>query len=165
MLSAQNVIDLLELTPLPAEGGYFRETYRSTVTMLWQQQSTRAAGTAIYYLITPETFSALHRLPIDEVWHHYIGDPVEQFCLQEDGTAETRHLGSNLLTDPPQHPQTTVLAGVWQGTRLLPGGRWALLGTTMSPGFEFQDLEMASRSTLCQRYPQFESSIHTFTNP
>jgi predicted cupin superfamily sugar epimerase len=161
-LTAEDIIERLQLIPLPNEGGFFRETYR-TATML-EDGEGRAHGTAIYFFITPDQFSALHRLPIDEVWHFYMGDPVEQIRLHDDGTLETVILGNDLFAQPPQHPQSVVSAGIWQGTRLHANGRFALLGTTMAPGFEFSDLEMADGASLCQRYPEHTSAITTFTH-
>ena len=161
-MTAKTIIDKLQLIPLPNEGGFFRETYRSA-TML-ENEGNRSYGTAIYFLITPDHFSALHRLPTDEVWHFYLGDPVTQIRLGDDGTLETVVLGNDLFGLPPQHPQSVVSAGVWQGTRLQENGGFALLGTTMAPGFDFKDLEMANRDVLCQRFPQHTSTINAFTH-
>src|SRR5207245_2095434 len=95
----------------------------------------RWAGTAIYYLLTPDTFSALHRLPTDEVYHFYLGDPVEMLQLWPDGSGRVGTLGQDVRAG--QLLQVIVPRGVWQGSRLRPGGAFALLGTTMAPGFDF----------------------------
>src|SRR2546423_15381517 len=97
-LTAEQLIARLQLRPLPLEGGYFRETYRSAdqlsaAALPEGYGRDKAAGTAIYYLLTPETFSALHRLPTDEVFHFYAGDPVLQLQLWPDGSGREIVLG------------------------------------------------------------------------
>ena len=115
-LDAETVIRLLDLEPLPPEGGYFRSTYRAPVVGL-----ERPLSTAIYYLVTPEQFSALHRLPHDELFHFYRGDEVEQFLIHPDGRGETRRLGPAI--ERGTQPQVVVPGGAWQGTRLVAAGR------------------------------------------
>src|SRR5271165_2124106 len=141
-MTADDVKHFLQLTPLDVEGGFFRETYRSR----WQisaeylpegVRGARSLATAIYYLLTPESYSALHRLPGPEVFHFYLGDPVEMLQLDENGTGRIILLGQDVLGG--QVVQTVVAGKVWQGSRLRPGGRFALLGTTMTPGFDFND--------------------------
>jgi predicted cupin superfamily sugar epimerase len=146
------------MRPLPGEGGYFAETYRSAHkippgSLPGGYCGPRTFATAIYYLLTPETFSALHRLPGDEVYHFYLGDPVEMLQLKPDRTAERIVLGPDIGNG--MRLQTVVSGGVWQGSRLLPGGRWALLGTTMSPGFEVEDYTSGVREALLDSYPAY----------
>src|SRR5947209_730779 len=136
MLTADQLVALLGLRPQPVEGGYYRETHRAALTL----PGGKTASTAIYYLLTPDTVSALHRLPADEVYHFYLGDPVELLLLgPEPGAGRVVVLGPDLLGG--QCVQAVVPAGVWQGSALRPGGAFALLGTTMAPGFEFADYE------------------------
>ncbi len=102
MLTAEQIITLLKLKPHPKEGGYFIETYRSSEaipekTLPNRYRGMRPFGTAIYYLLTPETFSAMHRLNSDEIFHFYLGDPVEMLQLLPDGTGRTLILGSDFL--------------------------------------------------------------------
>src|SRR5437763_822256 len=115
MLSARQLIAALQLQPLPVEGGYYRETYRSSRE--WQPSwlgppfaSPRPAGTAIYYLLTPDTFSALHRLRSDELFHFYLGDPVDVLLLDDSG-GHIVTLGPDVLGG--QQVQALVPAGVW----------------------------------------------------
>jgi predicted cupin superfamily sugar epimerase len=153
MTTAAEIIAHLNLRPLPREGGLYRETYRSDL----QWPSGRAAGTAIYYLLTPDTFSALHRLASDEVFHFYLGDPVEMLQLDpRSGEGRVLTLGSALLAG--QQPQVVVPRGVWQGSRLKPGGSFALLGTTMAPGFDFADYE-GGDTRLADAFPAFAERI------
>ena len=121
----------------------------------------RRTGTAIYYLLEPDTFSEMHRLKSDEVFHFYAGDAVEMLQLIEKGQGARVVIGNDLLRG--QRPQVIVERGVWQGSRLVQGGRWALLGCTVSPGFEFEDYETGLRENLCAAWPEFVSEITTLT--
>ena len=156
-MTAKDLIELLDLKPLPQEGGYYRETYRSAVP----GPDGKSAGTAIYYLLTPDTCSALHRLPTDEVYHFYLGDPVELLLFGPQG-GQVVLLGTDLRAG--QRPQFVVPAGTWQGSCLVRGGAFALMGTTMSPGFEFSDYEAADRAALLRQYPAFAERITFLTD-
>lgn len=165
-MTADDVIQLLQLTPLKFEGGFFRETYRSR----WQVQPNclpagvkgpRSIGTAIYYLITPESFSPLHRLPGSEIFHFYLGDAVMMLQLHPSGEFETVTLGHDLRAR--QQPQVVVRGGVWQGCCLAPQGKWALLGTTMSPGFDYSDYQNGIRNDLIAQFPAAEQLIRQYT--
>lgn len=164
MLSATEVIARLQLTPLPGEGGFYRETYRSSITFSSASlptcyRSPRSAGTAIYYLLTPLQCSALHRLPTDEVFHFYLGNPISQLQLFPDGTGKLLRIGPDLRAG--ELPQGVVPADVWQGSWLEAGPYdFALLGTTMAPGFDFADYEAGDRARLVAAYPAFAELIH-----
>src|SRR5260370_4322649 len=93
------------------------------------------SGTAIYYLLEPDTFSEMHRLQSDEVFHFYAGDAVEMLQLREGGRGETVVIGNDLLRG--QRPQAVVERGVWQGSPLGTGRRLALLGWAVGPRREF----------------------------
>jgi len=166
MITVEEIKSLLKLTPQQKEGGYFAETYRSPHqlpkdVLLDSYGGERSLATAIYYLLTPDTFSEIHRLPADEIFHFYLGDPVEMLQLLPDGSGNVITLGSDILNG--MYPQIIVRKGVWQGARLLPGGKFALLGTTMSPGFEFADYESGKRDVLLELYPQFRDLISILT--
>ena len=157
---------MLGLQPLAAEGGFYAEAYRSremlAATCLPSRYSgARCFGTAIYFLLTPDTFSALHRLKSDEVYHFYVGDPVETLVLRADGSGEVLALGSDLYRG--LRPQAVIPAGAWQGSRLRAGGKFALLGTTVAPGFEFSDFELGDREFLLAKYPDFSRMIRELT--
>jgi predicted cupin superfamily sugar epimerase len=121
----------------------------------------RSGSTAIYYLLTDETFSALHQLPGDEIFHFYLGDPVEMLQLRPDGSGRIVRIGTALANQ--MAPQVIVPGGTWQGSRLIPGGSFALLGTTMSPGFDFADYVAGNRHDLSKQFPQFADSIASLT--
>jgi uncharacterized protein len=164
-MTADEVKQLLQLEPLPVEGGFFRETYRShwLVSPEYLPEGTsgsRSIGTAIYYMITPEAFSALHRLPGTEVFHFYLGDPVVMLQLLPDGRSQTIMLGGDLAGG--QQPQVVVRGRAWQGCRLAPGGKFALLGTTMSPGFDYADHEHGDCDRLISQYPGVAELIRQY---
>ncbi len=164
MITAQEVIDALHLEKHPSEGGYFYETYRSPEIVSSLDRGQRSWSTAIYYLLSDETgvFSEMHRLALDEVFHFYLGDPVEMLHLYPDGRGERVILGTDLVTG--MRPQVVVSGGVWQGCRVL-GGKYgfALMGTTVAPGFEYSDYESGCRGQLVQAYPQFTEQIAVLT--
>ena len=165
-MTSDHLIRMLSLTPLPHEGGYFRETYRSRLrlpasTLPEGIPGERDASTAIYYLLTQTSFSALHRLRSDEVFHFYLGDPVEMLQLWPDGRTDIVMLGTDVAAG--MTPQCVVPAGVWQGSRLVAGGECALLGATTAPGFDFADFELGDRAGLTKSYPACAKMIAALT--
>lgn len=150
-LTAAEVIALLDLAPLEGEGGYFRQTYVRT---------DEVSTTAIFYLVTPDSFSSLHRLDHDELFHMYLGDPCRMVTFR-DGEAPTETiLGHDLRAG--QRLQHLVPAGTWQGTRLVEGGAWALLGTTMTPGFDPAGFEGASDALLDDLSPEIATLLRPY---
>ena len=165
-MTAEDLIKMFDLKLLPEEGGYYSETHRSAHNLLSsslpdEYHSDRSLSTAIYYMLTPDTKSLLHRLPTEEIYHFYLGDPVQMLNLYPDGTTETIILGQDLKKS--QSVQLTVPKGVWQGSYLLEGGKFALMGTTMSPGFDFADNEMGDRVELTGLYPSQKGLIERLT--
>jgi uncharacterized protein len=164
--TAEELKTMLNLAPLELEGGYFRQTYRAAGTipegvLPSAYKGSRNYSTAIYFLLTPDTFSAMHRLPTDEVFHFYLGDPVEVIQITPGGTGETVVMGPDLRN--AQVLQCVVPGGYWQGARLIEGGSWALLGTTVAPGFEFADYEHGIRAKLVREFPEYEVPITALT--
>lgn len=165
-MDAKQVTRLLGLKPHTSEGGFFRETYRSeekvTAEALGERYpEARNLSTAIYYLITPDDFSAMHRLRSDEVFHFYLGDPVTLLLLYPDGRGEIKILGQDIKTG--QLPQVMVPRFTWQGLCLNPGGKFALMGTTVAPGFESEDFELGKGEILSFEYPEFSIQIEKLT--
>lgn len=131
---AEAVIRRLGLVRHP-EGGWYRETFRDASLKI----GTRAASTAIYYLLPADEVSRWHRVDAVEIWHWYAGAPL-RLTLSSDGrTSETLMLGPTLTADA--EPQHIVPAGVWQTAQSL--GPWTLTGCTVAPGFEFAGFELA----------------------
>ncbi len=165
-MKAEELIRILKLQEHPVEGGYFRESYRSAGRIAPESlspgyESDRSYSTAIYYMLVPGVFSRMHRLKGDEIFHFYLGSPAEMLQLFPDGSGKRVIIGSDIVRG--EMPQVVVPAGVWQGSRLLPGGEFALLGTTMSPGFEFRDYEPGKREELIREYPHFKDAIMLLT--
>ncbi len=169
MLTADEIISLLKLEPLIGEGGFFRRTYCSKqelslntlATWSSEYKEKKALSTAIYYFLTPETFSAMHKLPTDEIFHFYLGDPVEMLQLYEDGSGQVIIIGNDLAKG--MQPQVLAPADCWQGLRLVDGGKYSLLGTTMSPGFDYSDYVEGKRQNLIVNYPKYNELITLLT--
>lgn len=157
-MKVDELVAALGLTPLPVEGGLYRQTYVAdeslpATALPERYPDDKPFSTLIYYLLTdePDSFSALHRLPTDEIYHFYLGDAVEMLELHPDGRSERVVLGHDVLGG--ERVQHVARRGVWQGSRLIAGGRFALLGTTMAPGFTDGDYEGGERDALIERYP------------
>jgi hypothetical protein len=159
-MTADEIKSLLQLAPHPAEGGFFRETWR-TRERVDLPRGPRSFGTAIHYLLEPGNFSEMHMLASDEVFHFYLGDPVEMLQLFPDGSSAVFTLGQDLAAG--QHVQLVVPAGVWQGTRLVGNGKIALLGCTVTPGFDFADYRSATYAELAAKWPLDAAHIRELT--
>jgi len=159
-MTADEIKRLLGLEPHPVEGGFFRRTYTSPGTAELPR-GLRHLGTAIYYLLEPGTFSEMHVLDSDEIFHFYLGDPVEMLQLLPDGGSARITLGPDLAAG--QHVQIVVPAGVWQGTRLVGDGKVALLGCTVTPGFDFADYRAGNYEELAAKWPAEAERIRALT--
>ena len=159
-MTADEIKRLLHLAPHPVEGGWFRRTFTSqgTVTLT---RGNRTQGTAIYYLLEAGTFSELHVLESDEIFHFYLGDPVEMLQLHPNGSSAVLILGQDLSAG--QHVQLLVPAGVWQGMRLVGEGKVALLGCTVTPGFNYADYRNAKFAELAAKWPAQSERIRALT--
>lgn len=161
-MTADELKKLLGLQPHPREGGFYVRTYEAAeMVLLPRYPGERRTGTAIYYLLEPSTFSEMHRLKSDEVFHFYAGDAVEMLQLHEGHVGARIVIGNDLAAG--ERPQVVVPHGVWQGSRLRAGGSWALLGCTVSPGFEFEDYEAADRAELMGLWPEWAGIIAELT--
>jgi len=161
-MKAEQIIKRLGLEPLEDEGGFYYETYVSSETISREHlpgryNNDKPFSSAIYYLLTPETKSRLHRLPSDEVYHFYSGDPVQMLLLYPNGNSSIIFLGQDIMSG--QRVQMLVPRGVWQGSFLIEGGRYALMGTTVSPGFDFGDFEGSDPEDLKKFYPRHSDMI------
>jgi uncharacterized protein len=167
-MTAEDVKKMLGLQPHPREGGWYVRTYEGSEVIETEAfadgryAGKRRTGTAIYYLLEQGTFSEMHRLKSDEVFHFYAGDAVEMLQLSDGGAGMTVIIGNDLAR--AQKPQVVVERGVWQGCRLVEGGKWALLGCTVCPGFEFEDYESGMKAQLCAKWPRFAEQIQVLTH-
>jgi predicted cupin superfamily sugar epimerase len=157
---AEELVKDLALARHP-EGGFYRETWRSPLLLTGLAQGSRAASTAIYFLLPGGSFSAFHRVTSDELWHHYDGDPLELHVIDEtDGAHTVTTLGRDILRG--ERPQHVVPAGIWQAA-VPRGNRYALCGCTVAPGFDFADFEMPSRADLLDRFPRHVDVVTRLT--
>jgi uncharacterized protein len=151
-LARDELIRRFDLQPHP-EGGFFRETYRSAERINREGfEESRAASTAIYYLLCDGAHSAWHRIKSDEVWHFYAGAPLLVHVLGEEGKRVTHRLG-NALTHPGTVFQAVVPAGLWFAAECEDPATFALAGCTVAPGFEFSEFELAGVDELVRAYP------------
>jgi len=158
-MTHQQVIDLLGLSPLPGEGGFFRETYRSEQTVNVPGLGKRALSTAIYYSLSGDDFSAFHRLPGDEIYTFHSGAGLRVYQLKPGGGLVEVTLGERMHAG--EFFQYRVPAGSWQALESL--GDWSLVSTIVTPGFEFDDLELARAEELAQHFPEHERLIQRFS--
>lgn len=145
-MTADEMIELLGLEPRPIEGGMCAQTWRDD------------NGSAIYFLLRPDDFSALHRLDIPELWHHYAGATVEMLLLDPDGSVRRPLLGDDLRSG--QRPLVAVAAGVWMGAATT--GAWSLVGATMAPPFHAEGFEAGEAGALAAAYPGAAAHIRRF---
>ena len=160
-MTAQEWVDCLSLAPHP-EGGYYRETYRST--QLFDPEGfvgQRSYATSIYFLLEADQFSALHRIKSDEAWHFYDGDPLEIIEIDTLGNLTTTLLGKDVTAG--QFLFYVVKAGNWFGSRPAAGSRFSLVGCTVAPGFDFADFEMPGRDFFLSSFPNLTGTIEDLT--
>lgn len=164
-MKIQEIIERLGLKPHP-EGGFYKETYRSEENISVQglpsrYKSTRNMSTTIYFLITQESCSLLHRISTDEIFHFYLGDPVMMLQLYPGGYGKKIILGNEIFSG--HVPQCIVPRDVWQGLFIINDGSFALMGTTLSPGFDFQDFELGNRQELLEKYQEIDSCMQVLS--
>ena len=152
--TARRLIQALQLAPLPGEGGFFRPTWRNDT------------ASAILFLLTRADFSALHRLDRDEVWHFYLGHPVEHVQLDpRSGSATMTRMGSGILAG--EQPQLVVSAHTWQGARLDPQvdsrDDYALLGCVVSPPWDDAGFRLGDPAELIGEFPGQAALIRALT--
>ncbi len=159
--NCEDIIKKLQLQPHP-EGGFFRETYRSSLEFdfFGGTNGVRNCSTGIYFLLTAENRSHLHRIQSDEVWHFYQGDPLNVVMLTADGELSVTTLGQNI--DAGERFQFVVPAGAWFGAEVASGGSYSLVGCTVAPGFDFCDFELAKKDKMLQQFPQHQEFLQTY---
>jgi predicted cupin superfamily sugar epimerase len=160
MINASYWIEKLGLLPHP-EGGFYKETYRSEGSIVLDNKKVRPHSTAIYFLMEAANFSAFHRIQSDELWHFYDGDPLEVFYFDKNGLLIRILLGSN--PEKGEEMQAVVPAKAWFGSRPCDGSLYSLVGCTVSPGFDFEDFEMAKKNQLLMEYPEHAKIIEELT--
>ncbi|PLZ03352.1 hypothetical protein CY652_05970 [Burkholderia sp. WAC0059] len=165
--SADELIRRFGLEPHP-EGGFYRETYRAGLRVLREragaEDGTRAASTAIYFLLCDGAHSNWHRIRSDEVWHFYAGAPLEVHAIDAAGALTTHRLG-NALEHADATFQAVVPAGCWFAARCCDPATFALVGCTVAPGFEFSEFELAGVETLVAAWPEHRGVIERLGRP
>ena len=164
-LTAADVIRILDLAPLQVEGGYYRETYTSELhlpanVLPPEIGSNRSATSVIYYLLTADSKSRLHRLVTDEMWHFYLGDSVDLYFFGPHDDYAKIDLGHGILQG--QTVQAVVPARSWFGARLQAGGEWALMACSLAPAYSEEDFSMpdaAEFDALVARFPAQEQIL------
>lgn len=161
MKTAQDWIQKLNLLPHP-EGGYYKEIYRSdeevgAEVLPGNRSGIRSMSTAIYFLLKGNDFSAFHRIKSDEIWHFYAGASLIIYAIDEEG----------MLTEYPLHneiPMQIIPKNNWFAAELKDKNSFALVGCTVSPGFDFDDFEMGDRGLLQKEFSQYSEIIQRLTN-
>jgi predicted cupin superfamily sugar epimerase len=165
MNSMETIIQELDLSPHP-EGGYFRETYRSTGAISEAEldgpyEGERNFATSIYFLLHSETFSAFHKIHQDEQWHFYMGEPIKLHVIAPNGDYWWKDIGIDLSKG--EVPQYTVPGGHWFAAEVPTKDSFALTGCTVAPGFDFRDFQMPKQTELINLFPQHINIIKRLT--
>lgn len=154
---ANEIIKLYDLQPSIPEGGYYKLTYKLDDTT-----SDIPKSTAIFYLLKSTDVSLMHKLSNDIIYHYYSGDPVNMLLLNPDGTGKQIILGNDVLNQ--QQVQVVVAKNTWIGSYVAQDGCYALMGTTMSPGFDPNGYELGNQSELIKAYPAYANEIIKLTS-
>lgn len=166
MTTAAEIRQMLDMQPHP-EGGWFAEIHRAPDQLAADAlpagyDGPRSVSTAIYYMLEGAAISTMHRLRSDEIFHFYLGGPVEQLWLMPDGSHRLVTIGTDLAAG--QRPQVVVPRNVWQGARVRGGQGFALVGTTVAPGFDFADFEIGQPDALLAGWPDAAPLIRDLTH-
>ena len=162
MLSAKELISRYHLQPHP-EGGYYAQTYKSEETIAATALSNRFTGdrnlsTAIYFLLEQKDFSAFHRIKSDELWHFYAGGGLHIYVIHPDGKGEELKLGDDIQNG--YSFQQCVPAGCWFASAPINVDSFSFVGCTVSPGFNFDDFELAEKELLIEKFPHYKGWIN-----
>nr|WP_299175705.1 cupin domain-containing protein [uncultured Allomuricauda sp.] len=160
------LISKFNLKPHP-EGGYFSETYRSegqipASTLPSAYSGNRNFSTAIYFLLTSDTFSAFHRINQDEIWHFYSGSPLKLYLISDKGEYSEQNIGSDFSDG--QTPQFTVPGGYWFAAKTINPDSFSFVGCTVAPGFDFDDFVLPKRDELIAKFPKHQEIIKRLTH-
>lgn len=171
MVTADDIKNWLKLTPNTAEGGFLTGVYESSIRIpdkvlkgFPPTKNGRSICGAIYYFLDSTGCSVLHKVTGDMLYHFYCGDPVQMLLLFPGDSlnhSEICVFGNNLAQG--QSPVKAIPGGTWLGSRLMPGGSWALMGVTIAPGFDPVDYAIGQRKELISKYPEQEPLITVLT--
>lgn len=162
-MTADEVRSLLALEPHPT-CGYVRLTFLSKQAIAAGGLAPpfaerRPLGSALCFIVTPERAVKLHRIRNDQLYHYYLGDPLEVLMLHGDGSSERVIVGPDLRGG--QRVQLFIPGGTFHTARLV-GRRWFLGASTEWPGVEPADVEIRNMDELTARYPKDAADLRAF---
>ena len=165
MTRKKEIIKHLDLLPHP-EGGYYKETYRSVGNINSDSlddnyTGKRSYSTCIYFLLTSNDFSAFHKIAQDEIWHFHEGSPIKLHTISKEGIHQEYIIGTDFLTG--QKPQLVVKGNHWFAASITEEDSYALVSCTVSPGFDFSDFMLPTRSELIEKFPKHKELITQYT--
>jgi len=148
------------------EGGYFKEVYRSTEKIKKENLSGKFNGdrnfsTSIYFLLAGENISYFHKIKSDEIWHFYDGSTIRIYTIKNNGKLNVDLLGRNI--NYGEQLQVIIKKGSWFCAEVINKKSFGLVGCTVAPGFDFEDLALAKRGQLLKKYPNHKKIIERFT--
>ncbi len=163
-IAAEKWIEYLNLTPHP-EGGYFKESFRSSeqisqMALPSRFSGNRSFGTQIYYLLNGKDISHFHKIKQDETWHFYAGSSLVLHILKKDRSYIQQKIGLNM--ESLERPQFTVMAGDYFAAEVTDKNSYSLVGCSVSPGFEFEDFTMPHCDELKELFPDQRLVIDKF---
>ena len=158
-MNGKEIVQKLGLIEHP-EGGFYKETYRSSSSMETEQNAIRNVCTAIYFLLENDNISLFHRIQSDELWFFHQGEPLEIVFVKE-GVLNSIILGNSF--ENGEVPQATIPANTWFASSVKQRKGYSLVSCTVAPGFDFADFELASRENLLQEFPHLKETIQKFT--
>lgn len=165
MIDVDFLIKKFDLNPHP-EGGYYRETYRSSESIEQSAlpenyKGSRNHSTCIYFLLTSDTFSAFHKINQDEIWHFYSGSPLKLYVISDKGDYSEHIIGNDFTHE--QVAQFVVPAGHWFAAKTVEPNSYSFVGCTVAPGFDFADFVLPEREELLSKFPQHSEMITALT--
>jgi len=165
-LTAEGIIDLLGLEPHPT-CGFVAETYRAHTRiapggLTGDFADGRPVGSALFFLVTPERPVHLHRIRNDQLYHRYLGDPLEVLALHPDGTHALHVVGGDLAAG--EQVQLFLPGGTFHTARLRDDTGWFLGASTEWPGVEPPDVEIGDLDTLTDAFPAAADLLRDFAS-
>ncbi|WP_339697844.1 cupin domain-containing protein [Algoriphagus aquimarinus] len=153
------LVKSLHLLPHP-EGGFYRETYRSSET-LNTEYGSRNLATSIYFLLTSADVSRFHRIKSDELWFFHEGSALTIHLLNETGHKKLK-LGLSNENAEQLHYQLVTANSIF-GSTVDNQDSYALVSCVVAPGFDFTDFELFEKETLLEKYPSAIDIISRLT--
>lgn len=158
-MTKEEVITKLRLELHPYEGGYYRRTYESDLSFK-AGMSDRKLLTSIYYMLTNDNpIGYLHKNKSDVIHYYHLGSPIKYTIITPEGKITEKILGPNI--EKGEFPQLIVHGNNWKASKLC-SGEYALISEAVSPGFEYDDNEVATLEVLSQLHPELVSRLDEY---